>query len=94
MAPPMYSSINELLEWVDSCNSRLKRKQVLEVIVETSIWVLWKFRNNMIFGSTKMKKSSLFDLVVLHSFEWVTARNKNFCINWTSWLLNPMIHIL
>ncbi|PWA74730.1 RNA-directed DNA polymerase, eukaryota, Reverse transcriptase zinc-binding domain protein [Artemisia annua] len=59
MAPPMYSSINELLEWVDSCNSRLKRKQVLEAIVQTSIWVLWKFMNNMIFGPTKMKKTTM-----------------------------------
>nr|KAJ0207903.1 hypothetical protein LSAT_V11C500236740 [Lactuca sativa] len=72
---PDFASIKEWLSWVD--DQRGRRRHRLEVIVITTLWMLWRFRNSVTFDGDKIKKSSLFDNVVLLSFSWLKNRDSN-----------------
>ncbi|CAI9291370.1 unnamed protein product [Lactuca saligna] len=79
------ASIKEWLSWVD--DQRGRRRHRLEVIVITMLWMLWRFRNSITFDGDKIKKSLLFDNVVLLSFSWLKNRDSNSGVVWNSWLM-------
>ncbi|GJY25614.1 RNA-directed DNA polymerase, eukaryota, reverse transcriptase zinc-binding domain protein, partial [Tanacetum coccineum] len=70
MAQSVFLSIADIMDWIISIRCSLKRKKVLEAIILTSMWVIWKYRNNTFFGLVKMKRSSIFDVIVSNAFEW------------------------
>ncbi|PWA40745.1 RNA-directed DNA polymerase, eukaryota, Reverse transcriptase zinc-binding domain protein [Artemisia annua] len=94
MVQPVFLSITDILDWIDSMHSSLKRKKVLEAIILTSMWVIWKYRNNNLFGSVKMKRSCIFDIIVSNAFEWCSSRSRYCSRNPSLWLQNPMLCIL
>ena len=54
-----------------------------------TLWVIWKHRNNLIFGSIKPRLSDIFDDVRSYSFFWFVNRSRKSRISWYCWLLNP-----
>ena len=69
MVQPIFLSIADIIDRIVSMQCSLKCKKVLEAIILTSMWVIWKYRNNNLFGSVKMKRSSIFDVIVSKAFE-------------------------
>ncbi|GKA09037.1 hypothetical protein Tco_0688368 [Tanacetum coccineum] len=68
--------IHDVFNWIDVVNVRQKARGVLEAIFISAMWVMWQYRNNVIFGGVKMKKNVMFDRIVSHSFEWCSSRGK------------------
>ncbi|GKC37449.1 RNA-directed DNA polymerase, eukaryota [Tanacetum coccineum] len=91
---PVFSNIEDIFTWIDSLTIRLNRRKVLDAILVTVLWVIWRYWNNKIFGLVKMNRSNIFDDVISIVFEWCSSRSKDFSKNWTLWLQNPMLHTL
>ncbi|GJX19256.1 RNA-directed DNA polymerase, eukaryota [Tanacetum coccineum] len=84
----LFSSYAEWLSWFNSLRLGSKLKAILEGVFYITWWSVWNFRNHLLFASTKPRKESIFDDIVLRSFSWCVARDR-FTLNWDSWLQHP-----
>ncbi|GJW85332.1 tRNA isopentenyltransferase [Tanacetum coccineum] len=50
---------NNLLSWSDSVDIHDLAKQGLDVVIETTIWVIWQYRNRVCFDSKPLRKDTL-----------------------------------
>ncbi|GJY25069.1 RNA-directed DNA polymerase, eukaryota, reverse transcriptase zinc-binding domain protein [Tanacetum coccineum] len=66
-----------------------KLLKVFDVVVQTTLWFLWKFRNNVVFSSKRPRKELLFNDIKLHSFVWISNRLKKASMNWIVLFDNP-----
>lgn len=57
---PIFLSIVELLSQVDMIYLSSMKKKALEVINLTTIWIIWNYRNSVIFHTYRMKRSIIF----------------------------------
>ncbi|GJX71769.1 RNA-directed DNA polymerase, eukaryota [Tanacetum coccineum] len=87
---PASDNISSMLSWLDTIG--VYRRRILEVIVFATVWCIWRFRNRVVFKDSTMKKSLIFESIVINSFHWFSSRCKNHNILWTLWLQNPMLH--
>ncbi|GKB00279.1 RNA-directed DNA polymerase, eukaryota [Tanacetum coccineum] len=87
---PSVLTIRELLSWVDDTRLHTLAK-VLHVVVGTTAWSIWNFRNQNVFQEEKPKKALLFDSIVSTSFFWLSNRNNKFRINWIGFLQDPIM---
>ncbi|GJX44795.1 RNA-directed DNA polymerase, eukaryota, reverse transcriptase zinc-binding domain protein [Tanacetum coccineum] len=58
---PTFNSIQELYGWLDHRTSSSLNKLIMEAIIGVTIWTLWNFRNEFIFGAQAPLRSTLFD---------------------------------
>nr|GEU77836.1 RNA-directed DNA polymerase, eukaryota [Tanacetum cinerariifolium] len=63
-----FSSYAEWLSWLNSLRLGSKLKEILKGIFYVTWWSVWNFRNHMVFASNKPRKESIFDDIVLRSF--------------------------
>ncbi|GKC82383.1 RNA-directed DNA polymerase, eukaryota, partial [Tanacetum coccineum] len=80
--PPSISNLNGLYTWVDGLHMSHNKKAILEVICGVVLWSLWRFRNEMNFGTDQPKRSLLFDKIVDYSFRWYSSRCNLHSISW------------
>ncbi|PWA35349.1 hypothetical protein CTI12_AA610320 [Artemisia annua] len=84
--------ISMMLDWVEASISDAKKRKVVGVIIYTTIWMLWRFKNNIVFQDPKMKKSHIYENIIIHSFDCSMKRCGKCNIAWTLWLQNPIFH--
>ncbi|GJW11158.1 RNA-directed DNA polymerase, eukaryota [Tanacetum coccineum] len=72
---PVCANISEWFIWLDDLRVSSKVRLIIESVGDTLLWFIWKFRNDLIFSSSPLKKSMLWDLIVAHSFLWISSRN-------------------
>lgn len=82
------ASFKEWLSWVDT--QRGSRRVRLEVIMVTVVWMIWRYRNALLFDEARIRKNMLFDSIVLFSFNWLKNRDSNSDVVWNSWLLSHL----
>ncbi|KAL4588701.1 hypothetical protein LXL04_001596 [Taraxacum kok-saghyz] len=80
----------ELFEWVDGWRGSTNRRLVLEAVVCITLWMICRFRNDVVHESRKMRKDMLVDSIKEFSFLWVTNRFKKISINWNLWFFCPL----
>ncbi|PWA95764.1 reverse transcriptase zinc-binding domain-containing protein [Artemisia annua] len=66
--PNAVSSSTEVFSWLDNLNIRASRKLELESIIGVVVWVIWKFRNQLVFGKMDWHQKDLFDNITSYSF--------------------------
>ncbi|GJT14412.1 RNA-directed DNA polymerase, eukaryota [Tanacetum coccineum] len=91
---PMYPTCNiiqDLYGWLDHYTSSSLHKLIMEAIVGVTIWTLWNFRNESIFGAQALLHSTLFDQVVYYSFLWFSNRHRKATKSMNNWIQNPLI---
>jgi hypothetical protein len=59
------------------------------IIWFTTIWVIWKERNNRIFQNTV--PFVLIDKIKLHSFLWLKSKQVDFVYSYLDWWKNPLL---
>ncbi|PWA77453.1 Di-trans-poly-cis-decaprenylcistransferase-like protein [Artemisia annua] len=64
----MFSNIEGIFSWVDSLTIRCNRRKVVDAIINTVLWVIWRYRNNKIFGDEARKTSNVIELL-----DWLSA---------------------
>ncbi|GJV75495.1 RNA-directed DNA polymerase, eukaryota [Tanacetum coccineum] len=89
--PNAVSSLTEMFSWLDNMNLRASRKLVLESIIEVSLWVIWKFRNQLVFDKKDWHRKDLFEHITSYSFLWFSSRNRKFHVSWNQWIQNPLL---
>ena len=83
-------TINDTMQWVDSCGMSEKKKQVIEAVCLTTVWILWNFRNAFIFKNQELRKECIVDSIKEFAFLWICNRRKKSACNWIDWLKNPI----
>ncbi|KAL4585017.1 hypothetical protein LXL04_009630 [Taraxacum kok-saghyz] len=74
--------------WLDGLRLRKKLKEVLEGVFFVTWWSIWKFRNQLLFGSVLPRKSLIYDDIVSSSYMWCSNRSDKR-IDWRIWMQNP-----
>ncbi|GKB28399.1 RNA-directed DNA polymerase, eukaryota [Tanacetum coccineum] len=88
MEIPVFDSYKYWLNWFISLRFSKAFKDMLEGIFFVMWWEIWKFRNQILFGTFQPRMACIFDDIVCVSFLWVSNRCKNK-IDWISWLKCP-----
>lgn len=86
---PQFDSFVEWRDWLSSWHTSLTKKKRAFVITVSSLWVLWRYRNSVIFNSRSMRKEDIFDNIRLYSFSWLRYRGGKIN-SWIDWLKSPM----
>ena len=61
---------SEFLKSVGDLKLNKKKKRVIEAIVCTSLWFLWKYRNDVVHGNGKIRQSSIVESIQEYSYLW------------------------
>ncbi|GJY67592.1 RNA-directed DNA polymerase, eukaryota, reverse transcriptase zinc-binding domain protein, partial [Tanacetum coccineum] len=78
---PDFSCYEEWIAWFKTTRFSKAQKEMLEGVFYVMWWMIWKFRNQVLFGSSHPRMELLFDDIVSYSFTWCSNRkNCLFCI--------------
>ncbi|KAL4571474.1 hypothetical protein LXL04_018234 [Taraxacum kok-saghyz] len=73
--PPVLS-VRNLLLWGESVPLTVVKRRRFEAMVAVALWILWNFRNKLIFGTSKPRKDELFDDIRYWSYFWIHSRDR------------------
>ncbi|GKB19423.1 RNA-directed DNA polymerase, eukaryota [Tanacetum coccineum] len=82
------ASYDDWLLWLNSSRLSKRLKEILEGVCYVKWWLIWRFRNQLLFGATNPRRELLFDDLVQISFNWCSNRC-NSKLNWVTWMKNP-----
>ncbi|KAL4568544.1 hypothetical protein LXL04_024158 [Taraxacum kok-saghyz] len=80
----------EVFGWIEECRLRSNQRKVLEVVVCAALWIMWRYRNDVIHESRKMRKGIILDCIKEFSFVWFHNRHNKVVVSWTDWLQQPL----
>ncbi|GJX57282.1 RNA-directed DNA polymerase, eukaryota, reverse transcriptase zinc-binding domain protein [Tanacetum coccineum] len=69
-----FTSHQDWLSWIGSLHLPHDRKHILEGIFYVLWWLLWQYRNELLFDSKKPMKAKIFDDIVSRSFYWCQGK--------------------
>ena len=84
-----FSTYQDWLSWIEGLKLRREVKEYLEGTMLVSWWIIWSYRNKLIFSSEAPTKASLFDRIIHHSYVWVNARARRN-LDRVGWLKSPL----
>ena len=87
---PQWLNIEDFWSWIAVAHLNGKQRIIIEVIILSTLWSIWRYRNSVIFQDSKFRKCHIIDNIVVNSFDWLSSRFKKSRLDWTSWLQNPM----
>ncbi|KAL4591700.1 hypothetical protein LXL04_004671 [Taraxacum kok-saghyz] len=68
---PVYvRDTNTLFDWLDNVKLSRDKRDVLEAVVSTTLWMIWRYRNDVVYEGNMIRKSLLFDCIREFSFSW------------------------
>ncbi|KAL4559682.1 hypothetical protein LXL04_031825 [Taraxacum kok-saghyz] len=89
---PDFASMSDLVEWVDSLSVVGQKRSIVDSIFMVVIWVLWTYRNAVVFKRLDYRKQDIFDNIREFSFVWFYARNNK--INMSRLLASRFVHLV
>lgn len=89
ISPPVCYSLIDWADWFDNLKVSNMVRTTFQAIWFSKWWILWRFRNSVLFDQHPMKKRELFDMLRSMSFLWIKNRSKNFRITWSDWMQSP-----
>ncbi|GKE58817.1 RNA-directed DNA polymerase, eukaryota, reverse transcriptase zinc-binding domain protein, partial [Tanacetum coccineum] len=81
--------LHDVIHMAENTTISPKLVKFLDVVVQTTIWIIWKFRNNMVFSKKRPSKNLLLNDIKLMSYTWISSRYRKACLNWLEWLIYP-----
>ena len=60
-----------------------------DAVVQSTIWFLWRFRNDMSFSLKRPSKDLILNDIKLASYNWISSRVRTVTLNWFEWFDNP-----
>ena len=71
-----FLSLHGLVHSADHTPLEGKFTRFFDAVVQTTIWSIWRYRNNVIFSSKKPSKDLIFNDIKTYSFNWIVSRGK------------------
>lgn len=69
------------------------QKKIMHSIILTTIWFIWKVRNDLVFNLTVTSQGKVVSKIKATSFLWRKNRGKGLSLVWEKWcLLSFTIH--
>ncbi|KAJ0547437.1 hypothetical protein HanIR_Chr08g0372181 [Helianthus annuus] len=62
-----------------------KWKKVIYLVLQTTMWCIWKARNDLIFNSKQPIVGRIKDEIRALGFLWLRSRAKASSVTWTDW---------
>ena len=87
---PQWPNIEDFWLWIADSQLNGKQRIIIEVIVLSTLWSIWRYRNSVIFQDSRFRKCHIIDSIVVNSFDWLFSRFKKSRLDWALWLQNPM----
>nr|GEY37462.1 reverse transcriptase domain, reverse transcriptase zinc-binding domain protein [Tanacetum cinerariifolium] len=78
-----------LITWGDTANLLQPLKACFDAVIQTTLWVIWRFRNRICFDAKPPRKDTLVDEIKNLSHLWIKHRNRNFNPNLIEWTVDP-----
>ncbi|GJY45062.1 reverse transcriptase domain, reverse transcriptase zinc-binding domain protein [Tanacetum coccineum] len=79
----------DLIAWGDSTNLSKRLKLCLDVVIQTTIWVIWRYRNRLCFDLKPPRKDILEEEIKVLSYSWIRHRLNKSIPLWIDWIQNP-----
>ncbi|KAD4983144.1 hypothetical protein E3N88_19815 [Mikania micrantha] len=79
-------SFRDLMELPRSMARRKQSKELILSVMQTSVWCIWKARNDAVFHHRKVLKEKIVDDIKTLSYFWVKHRMRSCGLDWASWL--------
>ncbi|XP_071712326.1 uncharacterized protein [Rutidosis leptorrhynchoides] len=96
----IFTNQNDWICWFDSWARPNTSKVRIYSIVAAHFWVIWRYRNGVVFQDEVLKKGDLFDQIRSISYVWFDQiRSISYVwlfyrckdkLNWNNWLLKPL----
>ncbi|GJZ05566.1 putative RNA-directed DNA polymerase, eukaryota, reverse transcriptase zinc-binding domain protein [Tanacetum coccineum] len=83
------TSLSDAVNLADSISFPAHHVIHFDAVVQTTLWSLWRFRNEMSFSIKRPSKDMLLNDIKLSSFNWISSRLKMSNMNWIVWFDNP-----
>lgn len=84
-----FDTISNLFILIDNMSVNSKKKTLVDAISCTTIWFIWKYRNDLVFASGKLKNNEIMDAIKEFSFLWYSNINIKCFVSWVNWLNIP-----
>ncbi|KAL4574586.1 hypothetical protein LXL04_021420 [Taraxacum kok-saghyz] len=65
----------EVLRWCDKSRMGANARLVLEVVCSSTLWVIWRYRNDVVHETGSLRICLLFDYIREISYLWFSSRN-------------------
>ncbi|GJV68508.1 RNA-directed DNA polymerase, eukaryota, reverse transcriptase zinc-binding domain protein [Tanacetum coccineum] len=86
---PTEMTFKSIVTWVDDVALDAKSKQVFDAVILVAFWIIWSFRNKLIFGTIKPRKDDIFEDIQSVSYFWISNRRKKCKMSWDRWMYLP-----
>ncbi|GJV58676.1 peroxidase N-like protein [Tanacetum coccineum] len=78
-------TVEEAINLANRVPLEAKKTKIFDVVVQTTMWHHWNYRNNMVFSRKRPNKSLLVNDIKLSSFTWFSSRDRKPSLNWIDW---------
>lgn len=68
-----------------SAMSGNRQKKVFHGVILTTVWSIWRARNDLIFNAKQVSTRKIFEEIKVMSFLWITNRGRLSNMSWDSW---------
>ncbi|GJS40564.1 RNA-directed DNA polymerase, eukaryota [Tanacetum coccineum] len=58
---PLFTFMDHWRDWLSSWHVSKEKIQHMYIIIASSLWYIWQYRNNVMFSSLPMRKNDIFD---------------------------------
>ncbi|GJZ36016.1 putative RNA-directed DNA polymerase [Tanacetum coccineum] len=86
-------NLNDVFSLSSRSNLTPKVSILFDAVVQSTLWFLWRFRNEFIFASKRPNKDLILNDIKHYTFVWISNRLRKVSCNWLEWLFNPQIAV-
>nr|GEY47317.1 RNA-directed DNA polymerase, eukaryota, reverse transcriptase zinc-binding domain protein [Tanacetum cinerariifolium] len=81
-------NLNDVFSLANHANLPPVLSNVFDAVVQSTLWTLWRFRNDFIFAAIRPRKDLILNNIKQFTFSWISNRFRKVRINWIEWLYN------
>nr|GEW14748.1 reverse transcriptase domain-containing protein [Tanacetum cinerariifolium] len=81
--------LQNLIRWADSVDINIKAKACFNAVIQTTTWILWRYKNMICLQLKPPRKDTLVEEIMILSHCSILYRNRKFNPSWIDWISNP-----
>ncbi|GJW25715.1 RNA-directed DNA polymerase, eukaryota, reverse transcriptase zinc-binding domain protein [Tanacetum coccineum] len=82
--------IHSLLVWGDNVNFSNTLKSCFDVVIQTTTWIIWRYRNRICFDLKPPRNDTLGEEIKVLSHCWILHGNRKLNPLWLDWVFDPI----